>query len=293
MRIVYIGSVRFSLAALQKLVSLRVNIVGICTLKSSSFNSDHVDLTSLGTTCGIPCYYADDINSHESLMWIRSKAPDVIFCFGWSRLLKNELLGVAPLGVVGFHPAPLPANRGRHPIIWALALGLRKTASTFFFMNEGADTGEIISQRDILISDDDNASTLYEKIINAAHLQIAEFIPELEGGMVKTTKQNEFLSNVWRKRSERDGVIDWRMSAKCIHNLVRALSSPYNGADFVVNGRVFKLWESMLAGRVSDNIEPGKVFAYSDFGPLVKCGEDAICLTKCEPLFEPNVGDYL
>jgi len=41
-------------------------------------------------------------------------------------------LGIAPLGVVGFHPAALPANRGRHPLIWALFLGLKKTASTFF-----------------------------------------------------------------------------------------------------------------------------------------------------------------
>jgi methionyl-tRNA formyltransferase len=78
--------------------------------------------------------------SPEALTWIRAKVPDVIFCFGWSKLLKQKLLKLAPLEVVGFQPAALHANRGRHPVLWALVLGLYKTASTFFFMEEGRDS---------------------------------------------------------------------------------------------------------------------------------------------------------
>ena len=58
--------------------------------------------------------------------------PDIIFCFGWSRLIKEELLKIPKKGVVGYHPAMLPKNRGRHPLIWALALGIKTTGSTFF-----------------------------------------------------------------------------------------------------------------------------------------------------------------
>ena len=58
----------------------------------------------------------------------------------------KESLGFVHLEVIGFHLAAMPANRGRHPIIWALVLGLQETASTFFFMDEGADSGDIISQ---------------------------------------------------------------------------------------------------------------------------------------------------
>ena len=50
------------------------------------------------------------------------------------------------MGVVGYHPAKLPQNRGRHPIIWSLALGLKHSASTFFFIQNGVDNGDIISQ---------------------------------------------------------------------------------------------------------------------------------------------------
>ena len=69
------------------------------------------------------------------------------------------------MGVIGYHPAALPKNRGRHPLIWALVLGLKKTASSFFIMDERADSGDVISQEEIIINDDDDASSLYAKMI--------------------------------------------------------------------------------------------------------------------------------
>ena len=100
--------------------------------------------------------------------------PDAIYCFGWSHLLSQEVLRAAPLGCVGYHPALLPWNRGRHPIIWALALGLSQTGSTFFLMDEGADTGDILSQRTVPIEDEDDAGTLYEKLKAVACNQTEE-----------------------------------------------------------------------------------------------------------------------
>lgn len=293
MRIVFIGTVKFSLHALERLLSMGANVVGICTQRESKFNADYVDLTSVGATHGIPCLYADDINSYEALTWIKTKAPDVIFCFGWSKLLKRELLILAPMGVVGFHPAALPANRGRHPIIWSLVLGLDKTASTFFYMDEGADSGDILSQREILISNQDDASTLYDKVTKMALLQLEEFLPALASGSAKIVKQSSSQANSWRKRVKKDGVIDWRMSAQSIHNLVRGLSKPYVGAHFLLDEKEIKVWKTMLFNSVENNIEPGKILAHSDHGPVVKCGEGAICLIETDPVFEPVIGDYL
>lgn len=293
MRIVFIGTVEFSLRALERLVALDAEIVGVCTLQESKFNADHVDLSRVSAAHGIPCFYADDINSTAALSWIQSKAPDVIFCFGWSRLLKQDLLGLAPLGVIGFHPAALPANRGRHPLIWSLVLGLDKTASTFFFMDVGADSGDILSQREIPIVDQDDARTLYEKVSQTALAQIEEFLPQLATGTFQRIKQNEQHANTWRKRGRTDGIIDWRMSAQSIHNLVRGLAKPYVGAHFIVDGQEIKVWKTAVVSDVSINIEPGRVLMQTDSRPVVKCGVDAICLLITEPSFEPIVGSYL
>lgn len=99
--------------------------------KSSSFNSDFADLTPLCKKNNILFKHVDDVNSEDSISWIKQLQPDIIFCFGWSSIIKKELLDLPPMGIIGFHPAKLPANRGRHPIIWALVLDLDKTASTF------------------------------------------------------------------------------------------------------------------------------------------------------------------
>jgi methionyl-tRNA formyltransferase len=293
MRIIFIGSVEFSLRALARLTELNAKVVGVCTLQKSKFNADHVDLTDFSVGQGIPSFYVDDINSNDTLNWIQDKSPDVIFCFGWSRLIKQTLLELAPLGIIGFHPAALPANRGRHPIVWALVLGLKKTASTFFFMDSGVDSGDIISQKEILISQEDDARSLYDKVANTALTQIAEFLPHLSTKSFQRIKQNELHSNIWRKRDVVDGKIDWRMSAQSINNLVRGLALPYIGAHFLADGKEIKVWKSSLFKGEADNIEPGKVVRLTKRGPVIKCGEGAICLIETEPKFKLKVGTYL
>jgi methionyl-tRNA formyltransferase len=293
MRIIFIGTVEFSQRALERLLAMNAGVVGVCTLQESKFNADYVDLSATCKAHGIPWIYAEDINSAETLGWIQDKSPDVVFCFGWSRLLKQNLLGLAPLGVVGYHPAALPANRGRHPLIWPLVLGLEKTASTFFFMDAGADSGDIISQREIIINDDDDARSLYDKVINCALDQIEEFVPQLATGTYQRHKQNPQHANTWRKRGSADGKIDWRMSAYSIHNLVRGLARPYVGAHFIVDGQEIKVWKAVVVGDTPKNIEPGKVLMLKDSSPVVKCGEDAICLLALEPSIELIVGGYL
>lgn len=289
----FIGSVKFSEIALQEIISLNGNIVGVCTLAGSAFNSDYVDLTPLAEAFMLPVIYSNDINSIEVLKTIKEWAPDVIFCFGWSRLIKKPLLDLPRLGVIGFHPAPLPSNRGRHPIIWSLALGLSNTASTFFFMDEQADTGDILSQVEIPISKDDDASTLYEKISKTAIIQIKDFLPKLSSGVFIRQPQGNKNENTWRKRSQRDGLIDWRMSAESIHNLVRALTRPYPGAELQFKGFSFKVWRTQIVKSVPANFEYGKVISVSNGKPLIKAGEGAILLLEVSPELDLKPGDYL
>ena len=293
MRVVFIGSVNFSRSALNRLIEMRTEIVGVCTLEQSSFNADHSDLSSICEANGIPWIYAPDINSEESIQWITDKRPDVIFCFGWSRLIRERLLNLAPLGVVGFHPAGLPANRGRHPLIWALVLGLQETASTFFLMDEEADSGDILCQQKIEIEDEDNAATLYEKVTLCALDQIQMLLPQLASGVFTKLAQDNQQANTWRKRGKADGQIDWRMSARSIHNLVRGLTKPYVGAHFIYQGQEYKIWKTELVVSVPQNIEPGKILEVADEGPVVTCGEQGIRLLKTEPPFNPVPGEYL
>jgi methionyl-tRNA formyltransferase len=293
MKILYIGSVEFSGKALEHLLEIDANIVGICGANSSAINSDFFDLSPIALRANIPLRFFEDINSEDALNWIRERSPDIIFCFGWSRLLGEKLLRIPNMGVVGFHPTLLPANRGRHPIIWALVLGLEETGSTFFFMDSGADSGDILSQKKIPIYDSDNARTLYDRICSVALKQISEFMPFLISGTYQRIKQNSTVSNLWRKRSKKDGVIDWRMPAKAIYNLVRALSDPYPGALIIHQLNEIKVLDvEIISGNIL-NCEPGKVIAINSGKLVINCGIDSICLLSTDPILNAKVGECI
>ena len=94
-------------------------------------------------------------------------------------MLKENVLNSAGKLSVGFHPAKLPRNRGRHPNIWAKVLGLTETASSFFELELEPDTGAILSQVDIPINEDDCAGTLYQNIEKTAKKQFKQLLIDI------------------------------------------------------------------------------------------------------------------
>ena len=183
MKVGFIGCVDSSRAALKTLLGVNgLTVSAVVTREQSTVNADFCDLTDLCYENEIPVHFEDPKARNESVAFFASFDLDVIFCIGWSYLLDETMLSLPRNGVIGFHPASLPNNRGRHPIIWALALGLKETASTLFLMDAEADSGPIASQIPILIEDTDNATSLYEKILAVSTNQIARLGAELVEG---------------------------------------------------------------------------------------------------------------
>lgn len=293
MRIVYIGLVDFSYHCLKEVIKNGGNVVGIITKKESKYNTDFKDLTPIANMYNIPVYHVKSINSEKAFNIVSELKPDVIFCFGWSEIIKKKLLEYPSLGIIGVHPSNLPFNKGRHPLVWTLALGLEKSALTFFRMDEGADTGDIISQKEFKISYEDDANSVYEKIKQIASTQIKEFLPKLIKGKIMFIPQDKNRGNYWRKRFKIDGKIDWRMSSRAIYNLVRALTHPYVGAHCIYKGQDIKIWKVEELKNFPRNIEPGKVIEVSSKWIIVKCYDGAIKIIDHEFEKLPRKGEYL
>ncbi len=293
MKILFIGSVEFSGQMLETLLGIpEAEVIAIATKSQSKLNSDHFDLSGYANQFDIPYKYVKDINAPHIIDWVKSFHPEVIFCFGWSSLINKELIQGIPKGIIGYHPTKLPQNRGRHPLIWALALGLKETASTFFFMDEGPDSGDIVHQEIVKITTKDDARSLYDKIIIVARNQLKTWVPLMHFGKLKTIKQDHNKANYWRKRYKKDGEIDFRMSTDSIFNLVRALTKPYVGAHAVFQNKEYKVWVVKPGVNISPNSEPGKVLEVNQNGILVKTGDGSILLTKHEIPSIINKSDY-
>jgi methionyl-tRNA formyltransferase len=291
----FIGNVQSSERALAILLDLpQINMIGVLTLRQSRFNSDFADISGMAESASVPVYFADDTSAASLARLIRDADVDVVFAIGWSRLLSRDVLEAPRLGVVGFHPADLPRNRGRHPLIWALVLGLERTASTFFFMDDGFDSGPILSQISVEIEPEDDAGALYRKVLDVIPDQLRKITEGLTNGTLVARSQNHSQATYWRKRGPADGLIDWRMSARSIHNLVRGLTRPYVGAEFLLGENIVKLWKSeIVTSPAPTNSEPGKVLTVGSHGPVIQVGEDAIRLLEYDPNIELREGDYL
>src|SRR5690554_3183905 len=114
MRIGFIGCVTSSHKILQALLGMGssdVQVVAVVTKSESSINADFVDLAPLCQSHNIPFHYEDGKDRKKSVEFFRQHNLDVIYCIGWSYLLGSEMLALAPLGGIGFHPAPLPKAR--------------------------------------------------------------------------------------------------------------------------------------------------------------------------------------
>ncbi|WP_161956370.1 methionyl-tRNA formyltransferase [Metasolibacillus fluoroglycofenilyticus] len=293
MKVLFMGCVKSSLRFLEALYfKTEAEIVGVVTKVQSDYNADHVSLHSFCNEEEID--WLDYQNNDQLAQWVKLKCPDIIYCFGWSYLLPKEVYSIPKLGAVGYHPTLLPQNRGRHPIIWTLVLGLKETGSTFFYLDDLPDSGAILNQRKLHLDDYETASTLYSKLLNVGEQQVVELTNDFIKGTLKPIVQDEEKATYWRKRGELDGKIDWRMSSQMIINLINALSKPYGGAHFEYYGKKIKVWraEEVEYSNI-DNLIPGEIVDFGDSFFIIKTSDKLLKIVDYEGDFVVNKIKYL
>lgn len=111
----------------------------------------------------------------EILQQLKNFEVDLIVLAGYMRLIGPTLLNEYEGKIINIHPSLLPSFPGKNAIEQALEAGVKITGVTIHYVDEGMDTGPIIAQRAIEISEDDNAETLANKIHKIEHT----FYPEI------------------------------------------------------------------------------------------------------------------
>jgi methionyl-tRNA formyltransferase len=297
MKAVLVGAVESSAGLLSALLETPIELSGVATLPSDIGSRRHADFADLAPLCaerGVPCHRLETDDQLGRLM--SDCRPDLLLVWGWSRLIPAAVVDEARLGGIGFHPAPLPVGRGRHPLIWSIVLGLRESAVTFFRLAERADAGDILLQRRFVLTPDEDARSLMDKVIveaRAAVPQLADRI--LSEGQLRGRPQDDRDTITWRKRSSADGLIDFRMTADAIDRLVRALTRPYPGAE-ARHGELgaARVWRVRPTARDDGAryAEPGRVIGRDGEAPVVACGEDAVALVEHEFATMPQEGSW-
>jgi methionyl-tRNA formyltransferase len=185
------------------------------------------------------------INDSEVIEKIKEKEIDWLFIIGWSQIASEETINAPKLGIIGAHPTLLPEGRGRAAIPWAIIKGLKQTGVTFFNMDQGVDTGDILTQQIIPIEERETATTLYKKVDEAHVCLFLDTLPKLNSGNYSLQKQDESKATYWEGRTPADGEIKTSMTPDEVDRLIRATTHPYPGAFYYDRyGEKVIVWET-------------------------------------------------
>lgn len=277
MKIAYVSGVKFGHGLLEFLFKKNFLVSTIFSYEDSKREkfSDYISFDNFEESYNVKNIKVDNINDEKNVKLLREIKPDIILVMGWSQILKNEILKIPKLGVIGSHPTELPKYKGRAPIPWTILKELKESALTFFYMCEGIDNGDILDQKKFQIYPNDDALSLYNKITELGKLMLLHNLPLLEKGSAKRTKQNdENFIEYWKKRTPKDGKINWSKDAKEVHKLIRASTHPYPGAFTFYEKSKLIIWKADLLENKQG--KTGTILEFSEKGILVGTGKGSI-----------------
>lgn len=294
MRVLILGNVNFTYKIIESLLKKKILISGIVSQNQKNLKDDYCSLKKIAKKNLIPYIETKNINSNESIAKIIDIKFDLIISIGWSQIIKENFFKKIKKLIIGYHPSNLPINRGRHPIIWTLILNLKKTASTFFLLNNKIDDGEIIDKKIIIVPKKYTSKELYDKLCKTAEYQIISILKKIKTKKLKILKIKKNSKNYWRLRNKKDGIIDWRMNSSTIYNLIRALNRPYAGAIFLYNNFEYKVFKSKMITVNNPNIEPGKIIKkFKNGSYIIKTADNGIKISCIEPSINLKENSYL
>lgn len=219
-----------------------------------------------------------------------SFAPDIVFAVGLSQLVPENMLKIAKVANIGFHPTALPKGRGRAPLAWII-LERVPAAATFFELGHGADDGAILAQIPFAVTDDDNASSVEAKLLKAEEAALDVLLPMLQTQSLKGEAQRHSDASWYGRRTPEDGLIDWNDDAKDIVRLIKAASPPHPGA-FTFSKKTRVVIYDAVQVDIPHTGVIGSILLQENDSFIVQTGNGHVCVSKwsSEDSFFPKTG---
>lgn len=285
-KIVFMGTPDFSVPILRTLISSGYDVIAVVTQPDRPVGRKKVltppPVKAEALAHGIPVFQPEKIRRPEELAPILKLKPDLVVTAAFGQILPNELLDAPKFGCINVHASLLPELRGGAPIHYAILQGKKTTGITIMYMAEQLDAGDILTQREIEITEDDNVGTLFEKLSKVGCELLSETLPKLLANELTAIPQEEekatFAPNIKREQEK----IDWSKSGEEIYNQIRGLN-PWPVAFTTWNDLTLKIWQAIKLP-APKQAAPGTVLELQKDGIVIATGnETAIKITELQP----------
>jgi phosphoribosylglycinamide formyltransferase 1 len=167
---------------LQALVDAGLPIAAVASNKAGARALERADRAGIATgVFELDDYATRDDRDVAMADWFAEQGVELVVCAGYMHLLRRSFLDRFPGRIVNTHSAPLPDFPGAHPIEDVLAAGVRQTAATVHFVDEGVDTGAVIVAEPVPVHDGDTVDTLRARVQAVEH----RLLPETVRGLIE------------------------------------------------------------------------------------------------------------
>lgn len=232
LRIIFMGTPDFAVATLDALIKAKKNIVAVITApdkpagRGRKINQSAVKKYAISN--GLHIMQPANLKDPGFLNELKALEADLQIVVAF-RMLPKQVWAMPSSGTFNLHASLLPDYRGAAPINWAIINGDRQTGVTTFFINEDIDTGAIIKQEAIGISDTASAGELHDQLMTLGSKVVVETVELIEGGKIEPLKQKAGTYKSAPKLNKENCRINWAKPAQSIYNHIRGLN-PYPGA---------------------------------------------------------------
>ncbi|MGQ9627237.1 MAG: methionyl-tRNA formyltransferase [Anaerolineae bacterium] len=217
----------------------------------------------------------------EVVKELASLAPEVILVAAYGQILPRSVLGIPPHGCLNVHASLLPRHRGAAPIAAAILAGDEATGITIMLMDEGLDTGPIVSQAECPISPQDTGGSLATKLSHLGAELLSQTLPRWLRGEIEPRPQDESQATYCPMIRKEDGLLDWSRPAVELWRRVRAFH-PHPGTYTYWEGKRLKILRTGPLSERRGSEEPGRVLSLPE-GLAVATGEGTLLLEEVQP----------
>ncbi len=305
-KVIFMGTPDFAAGILRALLDSEHEILAVFTQPDRPKGRKSIlqppPVKELALEHGLPVFQPERIRKGDSAETIRKLEPDFIVTAAFGQIIPQEILDIPRYCCLNVHASLLPAWRGAAPIQWSILSGDKESGITIMRMDAGLDTGDIVDQVVIPISENETGGSLFDKCMNAGADQILKSMKSIELGEAVFRPQSAESTTPYAKMLERkSGLIDWSRSAEEIERMVRGLD-PWPCAFSYEKGRMIKLWSARAEKGGSEGgpddgrgALPGTVLTARGGSMRVQTGRGVLSVLEIQPEGRRRMGtgDYL
>lgn len=285
LKIIFAGTPDFAARHLQALLGSTHQIVAVYTQPDRPAGRGHQlqasPVKQLALQHDIPVYQPKSLKKAPAQAELAALGADLMVVVAYGLILPKVVLGTPTLGCINVHGSLLPRWRGAAPIQRSIWAGDSHTGVTIMQMDEGLDTGAMLSKVALPIEPSDTSASLYDKLAEVGPEALLAALDDLPALQRQAVAQDDAQANYAEKLFKEEAQLDFRKTAAALEREVRAFN-PWPVSYLQLGAQQLKVWQTRVEAS-SSTAQPGTVVRVDKKGIAIATKDGLLVLENIQP----------